>query len=701
MNINEIIYKVSNERQTPGRFPSRLIFVRNFDDYLALVSELKTVCDAIIDLAQFTKGDLLPRFKDLNKNLVKHTGKQLLLLSFGEYLRVCTKRETDKATASFPGIWERQQAENSTTKYIIPIFGGREVFDQVMPILDERQQRFIWEVSESPVESEYLLTIYSPDFADAVTTDAVNLQEWLEKWTCFYAEKSRNEFSIRTRLYRYAVKTYGGVQINIVDEPFTYITSLVSDGEKLKKSYGDDELWRYVAKNVKQGEPFAATIKYMLNIGHSFDPIGVFARFAELTDSEKNLLWLWYKLYPADDYFSYAIGRTTVASEIPFALRDSIFELPKMSAEFIRQRTSVLRVFDISYTDDYFLKLDKIVSPETRLLLLTYKTLAERSYAIKTVSGLLRSEADVAAVAELVKDDYQDLAEYLNPTAIPQGEVSQYFNWYRRSKLINRPNTDVPCVVDFDSIESRNKIIQQSGTIDSISFWVDGLGAEWLPLLISKLNKLRVEVTIKPEVAKSLLPSETEYNHKWTQEDKKWDRLDKLSHSGMPDDKDYFLCIARQIEIINEIIEHIVELLSKVNRVIVTGDHGSSRLAALLFHDAENYAVEPPNNSIVRSYGRFVELKDDAYVSITPSMERVELDGKSFIVMKTYEHFKQSGNAAGGNTDDNAVAGEVHGGMTPEEHLVPVIVVSRRVPLPAKPVVSKPKGISKNEMGLP
>ena len=82
-------------------------------------------------------------------------------------------------------------------------------------------------------------------------------------------------------------------------------------------------------------------------------------------------------------------------------------------------------------------------------------------------------------------------------------------------------------------------------------------------------------------------------------------------------------------------------------------------------------------------------------------MKRVELDGKSFIVMKTYEHFKQSGNAAGGNTDENAVAGEVHGGMTPEEHLVPVIVVSRKVPLTTKPVASKPKGISRNEMGLP
>jgi hypothetical protein len=171
----------------------------------------------------------------------------------------------------------------------------------------------------------------------------------------------------------------------------------------------------------------------------------------------------------------------------------------------------------------------------------------------------------------------------------------------------------------------------------------------------------------------------------------------------MPDDKDYFACVARQFEIMNEIVERVSEMLVKANRVIITGDHGSSRLAALLFHDVQNFAVEPPKNAVVRSFGRFVELKDDSYVSITPSMERTKLDGKHYIVMKTYEHFKQSGNAAGGNTDENAVAGEVHGGMTPEEYLVPVIIVTRKVPLPVKEIAEGPKGITINDnaLGMP
>lgn len=701
MTINEITTKISAEKQIPGRFPSRLIFVSNFDDYTTLITDLKAICDVTLDLASFTKGDILPRFKDLKAELNKYSGKQVLMLSFGEYLRICAKRERDKATSAFSGIWEQQQAESSTTKYIIPIFGDRAIFDQIVTRPDERQQRFVWEVTSYAIESEYCLTIYSPEFSSAIKTDAANLQEWLENWDLLYGSKSRRSFSLSTKLYRYADTVFGGLTINVVDEPFAYAVSRLADGERLKKGYLNDQYWMNLATNIKHGEPLSATIKHILNFGHSFDPVSVLARFADLSDFEKKIFWLWYKLYPSDDYFTYAISKASSVSDIPTTLRDAIFQLSEPSEVFIKQRIAALRVMDVSYNDDYFSALDKIPSPEMRLRFLTFKTLSERSYAIKTVSNLLRIGADVDAVTRLINCYYPDLAVYLMPSNNINAEVAQYFNWYRRCKLINRPNTDIPCNIDFDCIDSRNKVLQQFGTDDTISFWVDGLGAEWLPLLMYKLKTLNIETTVSAKVAKSLLPSETEYNRRWADGDEKWDRLDKISHTGMPDDKDYFLCIARQIEIISEVVEHIAALLSKANRVILTGDHGSSRLAALLFHAKENFAIDPPKNSVVRSFGRFVELKDDSYVSILPSMERVVLNGRSYIVMKTYEHFKQSGNVAGGNTDENAIAGEVHGGMTPEEHLVPVIVVSRKTPLPKQPTIIKSKGISNNEMRLP
>ena len=707
MDIQELIKKISSDRKTPGRFPVRLIFIRNFDDYISIVDELKTVCDEVTDIADYTRGDIFPNFKDLKKYLSTCEEKQILLLSIGEYLRICLQNERNKDMAVLPAFWEQQQSESSITKYIVPIFGSREVFDSIIPKPDERQDRFIWEVVDSPFEPERNLTIYSPDFTGIVSFDANDLHEWLQKWTTLFGDKNRYSFSLRTKLYRYSEPVYGGIRLSIISEPYKYIVSLVSDGDRLDKSYGSDEFWKYIARHVKKGYTFAETIKELLNIRSAFDPINALVRTGENKDYKLCLLFIWYKLYPSNDYYTYAINKAPNASAIPVYLRDSIFELSNLTDAFIQQRIDILRVLPDSYSDEYFAKIEKISMPETRLKMLTYKTFSERAYAIKTVSTLLRKGTDIITVANMIKKDFPLLAEYLAPeNEIPNDISSQYFNWYRCSKIVNCPNIDVPYSIDYDTIDSRNKIIQQNVTADNCYvFWVDGLGIEWIHVLLKcikeRIYHISTDISIHPYISTAILPTETEYNHFWSSKDEKWDKLDKLAHNGMPDDKDYYRCITKQLEIIEEIAERASELLKTYDRIIITGDHGSSRLAALLFHDKKNYAIRPPKDSVVHSFGRYIELKNAASVSITPSMYRYDINDKHFIIMKTYEHFTQSGNAAGGNSDNCAIAGEIHGGMTPEEYLVPVVVISRKVSTSLKEMPKKQNGISNNDdMGL-
>lgn len=701
MTIQEIVDKVITERHTPGRFPARIVFVRNFSDYCLLVDELSKVCDVTLNLASYARGDILPNFNELKQELDKSVNMLILLLSFSEYLRLCAKRETAKETSVFPGIWATMQSESATTKYIIPLFGGRELFDQVVPFVDERQKDFLWDLTSLSEPLEYTVNVYSPVFATVVRTDAANFQEWLEKWDELFADHKRKNFSLTTKLVKYTNPMVGNISVKIIDEPFAYVASLVNDGQKLKREWGDEQFWANVAKIVKRGESFAATVKAAFNMGADFDPFAVFARFDHLSGTERSLLWIWYRLYPADDYYSFAISKATRPDEITTKLRDAIFELPKPTDIHLAERTNALKIMAVQYGHEYFSKLDKVLPAEIRLSYLTYKTLEERAYAVKTVSLLLKIGAEAHAIAEQLRSNYPDLAEYLSPSDQSDDEVARYFNWYRQNKILNRLPEDWPNYINFDTFDSRNKIIQQNG--DALTFWVDGLGAEWLPLLVKKLKQFNIAVEVVSNIGCAILPTETEYNKKWKNDDEKWDKLDKLSHNGMPDDNDYFLCVARQIEIIGEVVERVSELLNQHDRVIITGDHGSSRLAALMFHAYDNFAIDPPKNAIVRSFGRFCELNGSADMPITSAMEQVVREGKAkYIVMKTYEHFRQSGNAAGGNSEDKAVAGEVHGGMTPEEYLVPVITVTRKTPLnkPIQLESKKSKAAKLNDMGI-
>jgi hypothetical protein len=698
MTVQEIVDKVIAERQTPGRFPSRLIFVNNFSNYSLLVDELSKVCDVILNLASFAQGDILPNFNALKRELGKHSNKQILLLSMGEYLRICLKREVNRETSVFPGIWAAMQPEQSTTKYIIPIFGGRELFDQAVPFIDERQKDFLWDIRGSTEQLEYKVSVYSKAFATAVKPDAANFQEWLKNWDSLYADQVREDFSVISKLVKYTIPTVGNVSTKVVDEPFSYVASLVSDGQKLRREWGDESFWVDVSKNVVPGDRFEATVKFILNMGLYFDISAALARYDHLSGTERNLLLAWYRLYPTDDYYSFAIRKATHSDDIPIMLRDAIFELPKVTDANLSERQKALKILSVQYGHEYFLKLDKVLPAEMRLSYLTYKTLEERAYAVKTVSSLLRTGVDIHVIAEQLSSDFPDLAEYLVPSNGSDDEVARYFKWYRLSKIKNRPSEDW-LNIDLETFDSRNKILQQHNA-GTLTFWVDGLGIEWLPLLVKKLKQLKIAATVKPIIGRAIIPTETEYNRAWKDEDEKWDRLDKLSHNGMPDDRDYFLCIARQIEIIGEVVARTSELLAQNDRVIITGDHGSSRLAALMFHAPSNFAIDPPTDSIVRSFGRFCELSGNVDIPLTDSMELTIMDGKEFIVMKTYEHFKQSGNAAGGNLDDKAVAGEVHGGMTPEEYLVPVILVTRKVSSDPIKVNKKLKAAEFNDMGI-
>ena len=151
----------------------------------------------------------------------------------------------------------------------------------------------------------------------------------------------------------------------------------------------------------------------------------------------------------------------------------------------------------------------------------------------------------------------------------------------------------------------------------------------------------------------------------------KLDKLDKLAHHGVIDDPSYYACIQEQFAFFSKVVDKVEELFQKYHRVIITGDHGSSRLAARFFHAREGYPA--PASSQVCSHGRFCIFNGAKIIASSNQVVAKDSDGNQYLIFKNYDHFKQSGFAAGGD-DENAQYGELHGGASPEELLVPVVV---------------------------
>lgn len=160
MTIAEIKEKLSQERSFGSRYPARIIFVENFDDYSALEHQLKGICDVTINVADFCRApDTVPQFDQIKNKLKECGGQQVLLLSVGEYLRLCMKRELNPDRCQFRAFWETQQPEASTTRIVIPVFSCRDTFDRIIGAIDERQKDYVWALDSTPSAESYTVTV--------------------------------------------------------------------------------------------------------------------------------------------------------------------------------------------------------------------------------------------------------------------------------------------------------------------------------------------------------------------------------------------------------------------------------------------------------------------------------------------------------------------------------------------------------------
>lgn len=232
MTIAEIKEKLSQERSFGSRFPVRIIFVENLNEYSVLEHQLKGICDVTMNVADFCRApDTVPQFDKIRQKLSECEGQHVLLLSVGEYLRICTKRELNPEHRQFRAFWESQQPEASKTRVIIPVFNCRDVFDRIIGAVDERQQDFVWTLDSTPSGETYSISVYSPKFKEAINPDADNLTAWFRDWQVIL---SRNvPCSIVTLQYGNVETSYGTVNIKPIDSPFRYLSDILVDGNVL------------------------------------------------------------------------------------------------------------------------------------------------------------------------------------------------------------------------------------------------------------------------------------------------------------------------------------------------------------------------------------------------------------------------------------------------------------------------------------
>ncbi len=290
---------------------------------------------------------------------------------------------------------------------------------------------------------------------------------------------------------------------------------------------------------------------------------------------------------------------------------------------------------------------------------------------------LLRRCSVEGIVSNVVKQVYPEVAKYLNADLV-FGDVAleAYFMEYRELKMAGRVTPEfykrAQRAVPPSSVQSRDAMVQRYVSDNGCALLVvDAMGAEWLPMLVALARERNMGLD-SIAVGAAHLPTSTIFNNiNWPDAARRLPnikRLDNIAHKGAEAHEER--CaeenLTAALDVIgSEVLPRVAEWLARFERVLVTADHGSSRLAALAWQAEPRLAHTLPceEGGEVADW-RYRERA--AQGGCPPELEET-LDGRHW-VMRGYDRFPKRGGGQGF---------ELHGGATLEERLVPVVIFSR------------------------
>lgn len=685
---DQISTRISNRR-----FAVRFIFVNSFEELQKLSKflvtncnvEIKEITELIFDRKQWlTTDDIV--------NWIKKIYKDTVVLPLSEFLRFQGKEDFYITLKNLTEI-ERQ----NNIRIYIPLVGLWTRFEQEFWNNFYRKEEWapIWKLETSfskiviyqiNFDFDYENLLQNKHFILQNFTVVSTTEEWLNIWK---KENIKNILSLSKPLsyfYRnflpdqifelkevsnqkdflenvFKIKVFVKFKENETKFWNTLLEEAINKYDKKKFSIKEIFLEHF---NIRSTEKLTSKdfLSFYLQTNESYERWLVKNLFLELDKFKFSYL---YKCFEECEELT--------EQELIQKLWLKIFNLPteNLTKEIFSERKKFLNFIhkDLKFPTHFVeealaVELHNIKNYplKKKLEYLTNITFTEKKYIILELRDINIKEF----IPDLEKI-YPELVYYLDWDQIkPDNEVNnwiiEYFKEYNYSKMKHDKS---PKIEELINNKNKNKstfsqwyysLPKAELKEDFKYIWIDGLGAEWFPLLVhlfNKYGKKNKKFIKKKMLIRTNLPSITECN-KYDFE--KIEEIDNYIHDQnsykYPDD------LIKEIEIIEKIVKKVINL--STNKTCIVSDHGFSFLCLKDFGNFKKF-----NLSSAEHEGRCMWIdkenyKDDEYFIVWNVDEGNCRNRKILIALK---HVSLN----------NIPCREVHGGATPEEVLVPYIII--------------------------
>jgi hypothetical protein len=672
VSSEELISAIREEASRTERFPVRLILVEGREAWERVVAHLRVEVDEVVSLSSFCPGeDLYPSSFLLEQKIgglmqTPETAK-VLVLPWAEWLRL-EKGPVEKRRP-FELLLSLMQLERKGTKRIyIPLLEADDVFEALQARLErwlKKELPAVWRLKGAADIRVAVLPFQPGPGAGPVVT---GIKAYLERWE----QGGASELILVTRWASHIEARKAGFTVEVYTSAFRWLrTRGQAWPQQLNSEWGEETEWQWLAGESFTGETFEGLLARLLNVAQ-YRASELVGRWASLSPRERWLVWLWGKVKGEGGYLGKVFSKTTNWQDFERQVMETVLEeFP--SPEEVEERRSLLKAMQIQELPACVLqRIVEIEDPLHRLACLGCFSEQEKEMAVTAVGELLkagRAEEDWWPYLERV---YPELAWYLTVPPLPP-EVDEYFRAYVKSRVQDEVNPRLfELASQLAEVQTLWKYPTRDESVESLTresarvLWVDGMGTEWLGALLAAL-KAEGRASVSFDLVRANLPTITENNRRWEKEEDLERNIDRVAHSSPYRSN---RALVQQLEAVCQVARKAIGLLGTVRQVIITADHGLTRFAR------GTGEVRLPGEVRVHKWGRCASLPPDFPLETLPRPDCLYYEGS--VIMAT--HKKLVGQA--GRSE------EVHGGATPEEWLVPLVVV-RRAAKPVSPELVK------------
>lgn len=681
-----------------NRYPIRFVLFENFADFNDFILNrpdgiYKYSIDSLIDKDY---PDVFLSYTELSNDIRSFTKKiprnDFVIYPFSEMARFYNNSgptEFDSLVKTIRGAQAPEDAQESKVRLYIPIVGMQGKMGKFM----NDNSTFVWEYKSGTDSDTYTLvltngTTYGVSGLEEKFSYVSNLYQWLKLW-----EKGE---SVKKTIICSSPNIYSNAHHAQPDNAFSYLVcenayQFLTQGLNLDfgviEEPGEDEMqyWEQLASKIDISDfDFDKFVKerldtFSLENGYDF----IKSWFDCETDFDRWLLTIYFrKVSNGEGYINRVVAQCAdlSKSELFSNIATLIFEDPNKE-ESIQERKAVMKLAaskGVVLTDMARKKLKAklsamAVSPELggyyqAVKLLTPLTDEERQLAIDCVAkGKVRPHE--------IKEVFPGLYYYLEPMSLNSLSsentwINEYFDAYKQSKIENYPLRRIGEIIASknanptafqtwaDNFKTVKTILHNRRDIDII-YWIDGLGVDWIPFIRNIISEFTKEHVFLNEIHVALadMPTTTSVNKSKLQSLlpegqilPKIGDLDSFAHSH----KKYPQYIIEEMRIVEDAIRKILEDYNG-KKIAFVSDHGLTYLSQ--FEEGMKLAGLKSDHE-----GRKAKVDSGEF---TPDNKYIILDDGN-VCSLTHQSLIDKVDKGHG----------AHGGCTPEEILVPIIIVS-------------------------